>query len=378
MKRALFTAAMLLSLTACSEDVDPQSTTTGGSETTTTTGGMTTTTGGSELQGDPLAVPVPEAGRVFVKLDPLAIVTPGGDGTTSTGWDLAFEGFGAYTNSGPSGIGTGGAFGPLDVSDFLQDGLPEVPFILEDATGGAFVGWYFYEGTSHALWSRYHVYGIRDGKRLWKVQILGYYGDSNGAPVSALYQLRYAEVFADSVGPTQTLSKIDGTAGGLSESPAATSACVDLGTNAVTQLTLADAHTSSAWHICFRRDKIFVNGELGGPRGVTADDLDEAASDSETIEKIKARTAATELPRFDAVNNAKLSDPALAYHGDRVVSAFSDHWIDPAASPLAPVAATWLVAAADGEKKHLLTFDGFDEPIDQSPGTVRLRRKIVK
>jgi hypothetical protein len=378
MKRALFTAALLLSLTACSEDVDPEATTTGGSDTTTTGGTTTTSTGGTELQGDPLSVPVPEAGRVFVQLDPLAIVTPPGDGTGSTGWDLAFEGLGAYTNSGPSGIGTGGAFGPLDVSDFLQDGLPEVPFILKDATGGAFVGWYFYEGTSHALWARYHVYGIRDGKRLWKVQILGYYGDSNGAPVSALYQLRYAEVFADSVGPTQTLTKIDGTAGGLAETPTATSACLDLGTSTITQLTLVDAHKSSAWHLCFRRDKISVNGDLGGPRGITAVDLDAAASASEKIEQIKLRTAATEQPRFDAVDNAKLSDPALAYHGDRVVSAFSDHWIDPASSPLAPVAATWLVAASDGEKKHLLTFDGFDQPTAKSPGTVRLRRKIIK
>ena len=29
-------------------------------------------------------------------------------------------------------------------------------------------------------------------------------------------------------------------------------------------------------------------------------------------------------------------------------------------------------------KKHLLTFDGFDQPTDKTPGSVRLRRKIVK
>lgn len=375
MRRALFTATMILLLTGCSEALDPRPTPDAGIDPKPDGG---TTTGGGEEQGDPLAVPVPGAGRVFVQLDPLAIVTPAGDGSSTTGWDLAFEGLGAYTNSGPSGVGSGGAFGPLDVATFLDDGLPPIPFILQDATGGAFVGWYFYEGTSHALWSRYHVYGIRDGERLWKVQILGYYGDSNGAPVSALYQLRYAEVSADSVGATQTVTKLDGSSGGLSESEDATSACLDLGTGAVTTLTLKAAHASSAWHLCFRRDKISVNGELGGPRGVTAVDLDADATASETIEKIKLRTATSELPRFEALTHVELSSPELAYHGDRVVSAFSDHWIDPAASPLAPVAATWIVAAAGGEKKHLLTFDGFDQPTAKSPGTVRLRRKIVK
>ena len=293
MRRALFTATMILLLTGCSEALDPRPTPDAGIDPKPDGG---TTTGGGEEQGDPLAVPVPGAGRVFVQLDPLAIVTPAGDGSSTTGWDLAFEGLGAYTNSGPSGVGSGGAFGPLDVATFLDDGLPPIPFILQDATGGAFVGWYFYEGTSHALWSRYHVYGIRDGERLWKVQILGYYGDSNGAPVSALYQLRYAEVSADSVGATQTVTKLDGSSGGLSESEDATSACLDLGTGAVTTLTLKAAHASSAWHLCFRRDKISVNGELGGPRGVTAVDLDADATASETIEKIKLRTAAWPAP----------------------------------------------------------------------------------
>jgi hemin-degrading HemS/ChuX-like protein len=213
MRRTLSSAALILLLTACSEAVDIPS---GDAGAGGKSDGATSTASGGD-PGEPLAVPVPATGRVFVQLDPLAIVTPKGDATASMGWDLAFEGFGAYTNSGPSGVGKGGAFGPLDLGVFDDGTLPEVPFLVQDATGGAFVHWYLYEGTSHALWSRFHVHGVRDGARLWKVQILGYYGDSNGAPVSALYQVRYAEVFDGSVGPTQTLTNLDGTAGGLDE-----------------------------------------------------------------------------------------------------------------------------------------------------------------
>ena len=375
MRRTFFSAVLVLLLTACGEDVSPPAGTDAGAG-GKVDGGTSPTSGGDT--GEPLAVPVPAAGRVFVQLDPPAIVTPTGDATASTGWDLAFEGFGAYTNSGPSGVGKGGAFGPLDAVVFVDGAMPEVPFLVQDATGGAFVRWYLYEGTSHALWSRFHVYGVRDGARLWKVQILGYYGDSNGAPVSALYQVRAAEVFDGSVGPTQTLMNLDGTAGGLEETESATSACVDLGTGTITALTPDAAHASSAWHLCFRRDRISVNGEQGGPRGITAVDLDADTTASEVVADVKTKTAASTLPRFDKVTHAELTDEKLAYHGDRVVSAFSDHWIDAASSPLAPVSATWLVAASDGEKKHLITFDSFEQPTDKSPGTVQLRRKSPK
>ena len=178
------------------------------------------------------------------------------------------------------------------------------------------------------------------------------------------------------MGPTQTLTNLDGTAGGLEEPESAPSACVDLGTGKITALTPDAAHASSAWHLCFRRDRISVNGDQGGPRGITAVDLDADATASEVIADLKLRTAASTLPRFEKVTRAELTDPKLAYHGDRIVSAFSDHWIDPASSPLAPVSATWLVAASDGEKMHLITFDSFDKRTDKSPGTVQLRHRI--
>ena len=76
----------------------------------------------------------------------------------------------------------------------------DVPFLVADTAGGTFLGWYAYDGGTHTLYSRYHVYALRSGDQLYKLQLLGYYGDVAGAPVSALYQLRYAAVNTDGSG----------------------------------------------------------------------------------------------------------------------------------------------------------------------------------
>lgn len=375
MKRAILTACLFLCLAGCSEATgdDPGSSSSAGAG-----GGGSASTGAGGAQGEPFSITVPDQGRVFLKLDPPSVAMPPGDGKTSSDWDLAFEGFDVHTNSGASGAADGGAFGPLGAGELRDDVAPDVPFIQKDAPGGAFLQWYAYDGTTHALYSRYHVYGIRDGQKLWKVQILGYYGEVQGGPVSALYQLRYAEVTAGGIGATTVLMNVDGTAGGVSAPDSAPSGCVDFGTGKTVMITPADALKSSAWHICFRRDKITVNGGIGGPRGVTAADLQASATATEMLDAIEAKTAASELPRFDAATNKELSDPKVVYHGDRIVSAFSDRWTDPAKGPAAPVEATWLAVAADGEAKHLLAFEGFTAPTSKSPGTVAMRIKLVQ
>lgn len=327
-------------------------------------------------RGTELRIPVPDSGRVYVKLATPAIVTPGGDPKTSTDWDAAFEGFDVFTNSGVSGSGKGASFGPLDAITFIGDSAPQVPFLTQDKAGGAFLEWYAYEGSSHALWSRYHVYGVRDGSRLWKVQILTYYGQRDGAAVSALYKIRYAELTSDGSGTTQEMADLDGTAGGLTASASAPSECVDLSSGARTMLTPDAARASTAWHLCFRRDSISVNGEIGGPRGITAVDLDADKTAGETAVDLKAKTADSERAAFDAVATASFD--GKTFRGDRVVSAFSDKWIDPARSLLAPANAAWLVQDAAGTQKFLLGFTSFQSPTSKSPGTVVVRVKPVK
>jgi hypothetical protein len=324
--------------------------------------------------GEELRIPVPETGRVYAKLaSPPAVVTPA-EPKTDKGWDLAFEGLDVYTNSGPSGSGASLAFGPLDPIVFIEDAAPEVPFLTGDKTGGAFIRWYFYEGApNHALYSRFHVFGVKDGDKIYKVQVLGYYGKRDGAAVSALYRVRWAELGK----PAQEAVDLDGTAGGTtSGDPSAPSECLDLGTGARTMLTAADARSSSAWHLCFRRQDISVNGGDGGPRGAGAVDLDAAKTATEKLENISTLTPESELARFDAVDAASFE--GQSFRGDGVVSAFTNLWTERGASPPAPGKFAWLVVGADGKSRYLVGFPRFEGATAASPGTVVMRVKAVK
>ncbi len=372
--RALVIAAVAapLALVACSDEPGP------GSNPAAELGTLPDGGDGAAVfdTGTELRVPVPESGRVYVKLASPAVVTPAGDPKTALDWDLAFEGFDVFTNSGASGGGQAAGFGPLDAITFIGDTAPQVPFLTQDEAGGAFLDWYAYEGASHALWSRYHVYGVRDGSRLWKLQLLTYYGQRDGAAVAALYKVRYAELTAGASGATQELSDLDGTAGGLSASPSSPSECLDLGTGARVMLAPEEARTSSAWHVCFRRDAISVNGEIGGPRGVTAVDLDADKRATETVDGVMAKSADSEKATFDAATSASFD--GKTFRGDRIVTAFGDRWIEAAKSPIAPVEAAWLVRDAAGAQKFLLGFTSFENPTSKSPGVVVVRIKPVK
>ncbi len=314
---------------------------------------------------------VPVTGRTYVKLDPAAVVTPADPKTDPTGWDIAFEGTDVFTNSGPSGPGGVQAFGPLDAVTFLDDTAPQVPFLAGDKTGGAFLRWYFYDGANHVLDSRFHVYGVKDGATLYKVQVLTYYGDRMGAPVSALYQIRWATVGgAPSAGPVT----VDGTAGGPSAPAASPSTCVDLGTGTQTPLTPAQALQSSAWHLCFRRENISVNGGVGGPRGVTAVDLDAAKTASETLATVNDLTPASEQPRFDMTDANAFAN--ADFRGDGVVSAFTGLWLQKGVTPVAPANNAWYVQL-DDTHKYLLGFERFEGATATALGTVVMRIKTV-
>jgi hypothetical protein len=114
---------ILVSLCACSDSIaaKPDAAASGDSSSFLDTGAI-------------LRVSVPESGRAYVDLAAPKIA----DGQ-SLEWDLAFEGMDVFTNSGPSGAGMGGSFGPLDVANLGSDTAPEVPFIATDKAGGAFL-----------------------------------------------------------------------------------------------------------------------------------------------------------------------------------------------------------------------------------------------
>ncbi|MEA2753551.1 MAG: hypothetical protein QOI41_7694 [Myxococcales bacterium] len=359
--------------TACSDSAGSKPSTT-----TTPSDGGIDDAGDTFTSSEQLAVTVPATGRVFVKLaSPPAVVTPA-DPKTDKSWDLAFEGLDVFTNGGPSGPGNAAAFGPNDSIVFLGDTAPTPPFLSADTTGGAFIRWWYYGGAAanHALYTRFHVYGIKDGAKYYKVQVLDYYGLRSGAPTAALYRVRWAEVTATGIGPIHDLADLDGTAGGTTANPNVKSECLDLGTSARTMFTPAEARASSAWHLCFRREDISVNGEVGGPRGVGAVDLDAASSPNDKLSDVVQKTPESEQARFDAVNAASLSDQP--FRGDRVVSAFGTLWLELGANPVAPSKTAWLVQGADGTSKYLVGFARFDGATATSPGTIAMRVKSVK
>lgn len=312
---------------------------------------------GSDAGGSQLELTVGPDRRTFVDLATPAVVDLEGSGASSLAWDLAFQGRDVFVNGGVSGPGNARAFGPLSSPTFLSDTAPDVPLLLQDRAGGALLDWYKYAGATHRLFSRYHVYGIKDGERLYKLQIVSYYGDELGAPVPALYHVRYAEVTSNEVLPTHDVDHIDATAGGTQEDPSQPSGCLDFDSERTRALTPAEAATSSEWQLCFRREGVLVNGGLSGPRGMQAVDLEAAQTAEETEAEIEQRTAMTEQEAFDRVDAATLQDPSLAYAADGVVTAFGRRWLKGGSDPLELSDSAWLVIGVNGSTKYLLEFN---------------------
>lgn len=301
----------------------------------------------------------------------------GGSGVGDTvEWDIAFRGWDVLTNSGVSGPGGGAAHGPLDRETYYGDTAPEIPFMDADETSGAFRGWYEYDSTDHVLWSRYHVYGIRAGDQFWKLQVLGYYGELYGAPVSSIYQLRYAEVTPEGAGETRYIEDLDATAGGLSGSSSEPSACLDLASGTPIFKNPQSARESTDWHLCFRRDTVSVNSERGGPGNTQAVDLD-AGQSPESLDDLRQRTADTERSAFDSVDYGALTATGLDYRGDRVISAFSERWVDVSTSPPSVDPGAWFVRGADGESTFLVVFDSVESRIESSPSEVKLHVRQI-
>ena len=348
----LFVTVVVASSSGCDESVGTGSSGTGG---------------GGNAVDETVDVDVTAASRTFVDLETAQVVAE------SDEWDLAFQGYDVFTHGGISGIGKGAAFGPLDANAIESTRTPSVPFLITDDTAGAFATWYAYDDTSHQLYSRFHVIGVQRDGHYFKVQVLAYYGVVSGAPVAALYRVRYAEVMPSGIGETQTIDALDGTAGGTTPTDAEPSGCLALLDGSTSMLTPAASASDTSWDLCFRRSIISVNGEAGGPGSTKAVDLEDGATANETDPEVEARTEGSELPLFDGIDYAKLTDPAFSYRGDHVVTAFTTKWLDPSATPPAPTHAAWLVVGSEGNDRFVAVFDGFDGATADAPGTVHVR-----
>ncbi|UCC44910.1 MAG: HmuY family protein, partial [Candidatus Zixiibacteriota bacterium] len=102
-------------------------------------------------------------------------VTPS-DPANSLNWDICFYSYDLMQNSGPNGTGDCAAFlawseldDPTDIDAFtLQpSGAPLFP----DIEGSALTEWYDYNGQTHQLTSKSHVYLVKTGDVVYKLRI---------------------------------------------------------------------------------------------------------------------------------------------------------------------------------------------------------------
>ena len=129
------------------------------------------------------------------------------DPANSTDWDLMFHGYEILQNSGPNGIGECGAFqaygelsDPTDIDELttVPAGAPFFPDFVSSVFNGSLTDdsklWYDYDPQTHTLTSKGHVYVIDVGGAVYKMQIVSYYADVGGAPVSAHYTFIWKEL----------------------------------------------------------------------------------------------------------------------------------------------------------------------------------------
>jgi hypothetical protein len=143
-------------------------------------------------------------------------------------------------------------------------------------------------------------------------------------------------------------------------------------------LTLEQAAQRDDWHLCFRRDAISVNNEPTGPGDVVAVDLDADSTSSETAESLSTLTADSLLPRFDAVSYTALSDPALEYVQDGIVSAFGTRWFERDGKRIVPLEASWFVRSGDARHYYLVLFTSIESLPDGEGYRVEMRVREVE
>jgi HmuY protein len=324
-----------------------------------------------DLPGETWSFEVPAKGRVGLKLQDLTFTADAA--RDSLAWDLAFEGFAVLTNSGPSGNGNARATGPIDAINLIFDDAPPVP-LFADRPFGALSDWYQF-GQS-GVESRLHVYAVRSGDKLWKLQILGYHGTGDGGTASGLYQLRFAEVTPTSSDEPQRVVDLDATAGGVSPLPNAPGTCLNLETGTQLSLSPREWPTRTDWHLCFRRTEVVANGGYSGALGVTVADLDADA----TFEEDVARTldADAETKRFETLGYDALVDPSLEFRADDATqAAIGYNWLERTGPNAEPSPGVWLVQNAEGTRQFLVMFTALAGSTEQTPGTVSVRVKEV-
>jgi len=123
------------------------------------------------------------------------------DPSSSMDWDICFDGFDATINGGVSGPGQTGIY-PIydDNPNVTFDDLTTAPVDMggsyeTDSASSPLVNWYDYNGQTHEIMSKDHVYIIKvDDTTHYKFTITNYYKVVEGSPAAGWISILYDEL----------------------------------------------------------------------------------------------------------------------------------------------------------------------------------------
>jgi len=123
------------------------------------------------------------------------------DPANSSDWDIWFDGFDVKINGGASGPGEAGLYPMyLEEPDMLFEDITSAPMDMgasyeSDMATSPLTSWYDYNGQTHEILSKGHVYILQiDESTHYKFEITNYYKVVEGSPVSGWISFNYQEL----------------------------------------------------------------------------------------------------------------------------------------------------------------------------------------
>jgi hypothetical protein len=126
------------------------------------------------------------------------------DPLNSTDWDISFENYEVHQNNTIFGSGNVKTYevwmNQSDSTDFNETTIAQTSAgaYFADAYGSPMTDWYNYipgtDDTTPQLPSKNHVYVIRDGSHIYKLQIMSYFHSELGPSVLGYYTFRWKEL----------------------------------------------------------------------------------------------------------------------------------------------------------------------------------------
>ncbi len=145
-------------------------------------------------------VDVSDTAEIFFNLSLGEEVIPT-EPASSTDWDIAFSGYSIRINGGLSGPGQASALPAFQMGVTFEELTTANELgghYFADRAGSAFSTaageWYSYDSGTHLLSTQNHVYLIDTATGLYKMQILNYYRELEGTPVSGFITFRWRPI----------------------------------------------------------------------------------------------------------------------------------------------------------------------------------------